>query len=201
MSPKDIFSVRGRTWDLFPFSSLGTNTLDLFWALLEAPWMSPSSEHWLLWRVGPLSGSFGPSWILDCLFSSASCARAQWTQLFFCTKVSQKSVSCFVSLNIREPDPSKEEARVKRSRIISVWVLENNSLCFETQITANFFSKLLHENILKRSTWFQEEIRTIPYGEPSACVIRTWQSNEGKIVNIDTSSFIFSTIKQFRRRS
>lgn len=110
-------------------------------------------------------------------------------------KCPELQVSFFVSLNIHEPDPSKEEARVKRSRIISVWVLENNSLCFETQITANFFSKLLHENILKRSTWFQEEIRTIPYGEPSACVIRTWQSNEGKMMNIDTSSFIFSTIK------
>lgn len=195
MSPKEIFTVRGRTWDLFPFSSLGTNT-SLFWAPQEAPWMCPSYEHFdcseelglgrtLLVRAG---------FLLACLVALLVLEHSE-NNFSFAQKCPKLQISCFVSLNIHEPDPSKEEARVKRSRIILVWVLENNSLCFETQITANFFSKLLHENILKRSTWFQEEIRTIPYGEPSACVIRTWQSNEGKMMNVDTSSFIFSTIK------
>lgn len=144
-----------------------------------------------LWGVELFSFSFG-----HCLtFLVAVCDQKHD---FFGPKL---KLLFSVSLNIKESDPAMEELQVQRSRIILVWVLQKNSLCFSTQIAANSFSKLLPENILKRSTWFQEEIRTSAYGEAFACVIKTWQQNGGKMLNIDMSSFIFSTIKLFRRRN
>lgn len=88
-----------------------TNTLDPLssWRKLLGC-VHPSLDAW--------SSSLGPCRILSYPFY---CVWSQRSRLFFPPKGP-------VSVNVTEPDASKEEVQVKKCGIISVWVLEDNRL-------------------------------------------------------------------------